>query len=126
MSRGRVPNSGTLANEHRHASDNEALNQPCTQEPFNRDPTVDVEVVSTAGSKLRNDLSRRSGHLFHHATGPGQVDGATTQDHHAFARCRPSSGIPGCRNETPETKKRVRPIKPHPCECCQLLWVYKQ
>jgi hypothetical protein len=42
----------SASNEHRHASDNQALNQPRPQEPLNRDPTVDVEVVGTAGTKL--------------------------------------------------------------------------
>ena len=77
------------SNEHRHAGDNKTLNQPRPQEPLNCDPTVDVEVVGTAGTKLRNDVSRRPGHLFHNASGPEQVDGATTQDHHAFVTIGP-------------------------------------
>ncbi len=80
----------SLSNEHRHASDNETLNQPRAQEPLNRDPTVDVEVVSATGSELRNDLSRRPGHLFNNASaGRGQVDRATTQDHHALVTIWP-------------------------------------
>lgn len=51
----------SFSNEHRHANDNETLNEPRTQEPLNRDPTVDIEVVGTTRSELRNDLSRRPG-----------------------------------------------------------------
>src|SRR5712692_3084825 len=80
----------SVSNEHRHASDNETLNEPRVQEPLNRDPTVDVEVVGTTSSKLRNDLSRRPGHLCHNASaGRGQVDGATTQDHYALVTIWP-------------------------------------
>jgi hypothetical protein len=50
MSRGRVPKRrNSVPNEHRHASDNETLNEPRAQEPLNRDPTVDV----TRSSELR-------------------------------------------------------------------------
>jgi hypothetical protein len=80
----------SVSNEHGHASDNEALNYPRTQEILNRNPTVDIEVVGAAGSKLRNDLSRRPGHLFHNATNPGKIDRATTQDHHAFVTIGPA------------------------------------
>ena len=75
----------SVSNEHRHASDNETLNEPRAQEPLNRDPTVDVEVVGPTSGELRNDLSRRPGHLFNNASGSrGQVDGATTEDHYAL------------------------------------------
>jgi hypothetical protein len=39
------------------------LHEPCAQELLNRDPTVDVEVVGTTRSELRNDLSWRPGRL---------------------------------------------------------------
>src|ERR1700680_2125620 len=55
-------------NEQRHAGDNETLNEACTQEPLNRDASVDVEVMSATGGQLRNDLSRRSPHLFHNTS----------------------------------------------------------
>jgi hypothetical protein len=42
----------SVSNEHRHTSDNEALNEACSQELLDRDPTVDIKVVSTAGSKI--------------------------------------------------------------------------
>jgi hypothetical protein len=58
----------SVSNEHRHASDNETLNEPGAQEPLNRDPTVDVKVVGTTGSELRNDLGRRPRHPFNHAS----------------------------------------------------------
>src|SRR5712692_3277092 len=80
----------SFSNEHRHASDNETLNEPRVQEPLNCDPTVDVEVAGTTSSELRNDLSRRPGHLFNNASaGRGQVDGATTQDHYALVTVWP-------------------------------------
>src|SRR2546425_1450008 len=79
-----------VSNEHRHASDHETLNEPRAQEPLNRDPTVDVEVLGTTSRELRNDLSRRPGHLFNNAsTGRGQVEGATTQHHHALVAVWP-------------------------------------
>ena len=35
----------SVSNEHRNARDNETLNEPRTQKPLNRDPTVDVQGV---------------------------------------------------------------------------------
>src|SRR5664280_152319 len=82
----------SVSNEHRHARDNETLNEPRAQEPLNRDPAVDVEVVGTARSESGNDLGRRPGHLFDDAcAGSGQVDGATTQDHDALVTIGPVS-----------------------------------
>src|SRR6266542_6543358 len=79
-----------VSNEHRHASDHETLNEPRAQEPLNRDPTVDVEVLGTTSRELRDDLSRRPGHLFNNASaGRGQVDGAATQDHYALVTIWP-------------------------------------
>src|SRR5260370_37342760 len=54
----------SVSNEHGHASDHETLNEPRAQEALNGDPTVDIEVVDTTGSELRNDVSRRPSHLF--------------------------------------------------------------
>src|SRR5258705_7168336 len=83
--RQRAEERNSVSNEHRHASDNETMNEPRAKEPLNGDPTVDVEVVGTTSSKLRNDLSRRPSHLFNNASaGRGQVDWATTQDHYAL------------------------------------------
>src|SRR2546426_12163812 len=80
----------SLSNKHRHASDNETLNEPRSQEPLNGDPTVDVEVLGTTNSEPRNDISRWPGHLFNNAsTGRRQVDGATTQDHDALVTIGP-------------------------------------
>ena len=42
----------SVSNEHRNASDNETLNEPGAQEPLNRDPTVDVEMLCTSSSEL--------------------------------------------------------------------------
>ena len=58
----------SVSNEHRHPSDDETLNEPRAQEPLNRDPTVDVKVVGTTRSELRNDLGRRPRHPFNHAS----------------------------------------------------------
>jgi hypothetical protein len=80
----------SVSNEHRHASDDETLNEPRAQESLNRDPAVDVEVVGAAGSESRNDLSRRPCHLFNNAShGRGQLYGATTQDHYALVTIWP-------------------------------------
>jgi hypothetical protein len=52
--------------------------------------TIDIELVGTTGSELRNDLSRRPGHLFNNAfAGRAHVDGATTQDHDALVTIWP-------------------------------------
>ena len=57
---------------------------------MNRDPTVDIEVVGATSSQLRNDLSRRPGHLLDSASaGGGQIDGAATQHHYALVTIRP-------------------------------------
>ena len=46
--------------------------------------------MGTTSSELRNDLSRRPGHLFNNASaGRGQVDGATTQGHYALVTIWP-------------------------------------
>ena len=86
----RAEERDSVSNEHRHASDDETLNKSRAQEPLNRDPTVDIEVVGTTGSELRNDLGRRPGHLFNSAfAGRRKVDGATAQDHYAFVTIGP-------------------------------------
>src|SRR6266511_1783819 len=80
----------SVPNEHRHARDDETLNEPRAQEALNRDPTVDVEVVGTTGSELRDDLRRTPGHLFNNASADrGQVEGATAQDHDALVTIWP-------------------------------------
>jgi hypothetical protein len=48
-----------LSDEHGHAGDDETLNEPLAQEPLDRDPAVDVEVVSAARREPRDDLRRR-------------------------------------------------------------------
>ena len=57
-----------VSNEHRHASDNETLDEPRAQKPLDRDPTVDVEVMGTTKRESRSDLNRRPGHLFYDAS----------------------------------------------------------
>jgi hypothetical protein len=84
----------SVSNEHGHASDHETLNEPRAQEALNGNPTVDIEVVDTTGSKLRNDVSRRPSHLFNDASADrGEVDGAATQDHYALVTIGP--GVKG-------------------------------
>src|SRR6185437_5153666 len=84
----------SFSNEHRHASDNETLNESRAQKPLNRDPTVDVEMVNPTSSQLRNDLSRRPGHLFSYAPADHrQVDRTTTQDHAAFVTVWPGPRV---------------------------------
>jgi hypothetical protein len=69
-----------FAYEHGDTRDDEAVNQSGAQELLNRDSAVDVEVVDTTGSELRNDLCRGAGHLFDQAsTGCGEVSDAPTQ-----------------------------------------------
>ena len=50
--RERAEERNSISNEHRHSSDNDALNEPCAQEPLNRDPAVDIDVVDTISSEL--------------------------------------------------------------------------
>jgi hypothetical protein len=81
----------SVSNEHRHPRDNETLNEACAQEPLNRDPSVDVEVVGTASSEFRDDLSRRSGHLFHNTSAHrGYVDGPAAENHYALLTIGPN------------------------------------
>ena len=87
--RQRTEQRNSLSDEHRHASNNESLNQPRPQEALNRHPSVDVKMLGAAGSQPRNNFSRSSGHLLHNATNPVQIQGATTQNHHAFVGIRP-------------------------------------
>jgi hypothetical protein len=80
----------SISNEHRYARDNEALNEPRAQELLNRDPAVDIDVAGATRSELRDDVSRRPGHLFNNASARrGQVNGTTTQDHHALVTIGP-------------------------------------
>src|SRR5438094_8583423 len=48
----------SVSNQHWHASDREALNESGAQELLDRDPAVDVQVVSTTRAQSRDDLSR--------------------------------------------------------------------
>ena len=58
---------------------------------MNRYPSVDVEVMGSSRSELRNDLSRRAGHLLYNASAYGRkVEGTTAQDHDAFFTIWPS------------------------------------
>ena len=59
----RAEERNTFSNEHGHAGDGETLNQTGAQEPLNGDPSIDVEVMRASSRELRNDLSRRPGHL---------------------------------------------------------------
>src|SRR6185437_3938273 len=78
-----------VANEDWHASDDEPVNEPSAQESLNGVSAVDVHVVDTGGSKLRQDLSRTSGHLFHRPSSCGEVDNATAQHYDSLLGIRP-------------------------------------
>src|ERR1035437_9829616 len=78
-----------VPNEDRHASDDKALNEPRAQESLNRDSAVYVDVAGTAGSKLRQNVSRRSSHLFHNSASCGQIDVVTAQHHHSLVGIGP-------------------------------------
>src|SRR5258708_22530344 len=54
----------TFTNEHGHSSDGETLNQAGAEEGLNCDSSVDIDVLDATGSELRNNLRRRTGHLF--------------------------------------------------------------
>jgi hypothetical protein len=85
----------TFAYEHGDTRDDEAVNQSGAQELLNGNAAVDVDVVGTTGSELRNNLFGWSGHLFDNAAaGRGQVGEATTQraatqDHDALVSIGP-------------------------------------
>jgi hypothetical protein len=80
----------SLSDEHRHASDNETLNEPFAQEPLDGDPAVDVEVMGATSCELRNDLCWRPRHLFHNAaSGGGEVEGTTAKDNYALVTVGP-------------------------------------
>ena len=83
--RERAEKRNPFSNEYGHPGNNEALNEARTQESLNRNPSIDVEVLSTGVSEPCNNLSRRPGHLFHNAFPyHRQIDGPTTQDHDPF------------------------------------------
>lgn len=48
-----------IPNQHRHARDNETLDESRRQKPLDHDTTIDIEVVGAAGSELRNDVNGR-------------------------------------------------------------------
>src|SRR5260370_10589207 len=65
----------SVSNEHGHASDNETLNEPRAQEALNGNPTVDIDLGDTTGSRLRNHVRRSPSHQFNDASGDrGEVD----------------------------------------------------
>lgn len=68
VARNHAEQRNSVSNEHRHPRDNEALNKAFAQEPLNRYPSVDIQVMDTTGSELRNDLSWRPGHLLYNAS----------------------------------------------------------
>src|SRR5690349_23239665 len=79
-----------VSNQHGHVRDDETLDQPRAQEPLNRHPAVDIEVVRAGGGEPRDDVSRRAAHLLDDAAADrGQVDGLTAQDDDAGLAVRP-------------------------------------
>src|SRR5205823_5651376 len=79
-----------IPDQHRHSSNNQTLNESRAQEALDCEPTVNVDVMGATGCQLRHDRSRRSSHLFNHASANRrQVDGATTQDHYALVAIWP-------------------------------------
>jgi hypothetical protein len=73
------------------------LNEACAQEPLNRDTSVDVEVMSAGSGQLRNNLSRRSGHLFHNTSAHGgQVDGPAAEDNNSLVAIGPDREVQNC------------------------------
>src|SRR5690242_6070025 len=54
------------ANKHRHATDNQSLNQPRSQEPLNGDAPVDVHVANAARLELGDDRSGFTRHALNH------------------------------------------------------------
>ncbi len=70
-------NTGT--DEHRNASDNEALNEPGLKKPLNRDPAIHVNVPNAASSKLQNDFGRSSRHALHRCPDRGGSERASAE-----------------------------------------------
>src|SRR4029453_14248821 len=67
--RAKERNPGT--DEHRNASDNEALNEPGLKKPLNGDPAIHVNVPDAASSKLRRDFNRIPRHTLHYGPDRG-------------------------------------------------------
>lgn len=79
-----------ISDEHRHASNDQTLNESRAQELLNRDAAVDVEMLCAACLELRNDLGGRASHLFNNAAGGrGQINRVTTQDDNALVTVGP-------------------------------------
>lgn len=74
-----------VSNEHRDASDDEALHEASAQKLLNGDAAVHVDVLDAAGSEFGNNFGRRPGHLLDAASAHGgEIEGAAAEDHDAF------------------------------------------
>src|SRR5580658_1460361 len=97
-----------FSNEHGHARDDEALNKAGAQKPLNRDPSVDVEVVSATRGKFRNNLRRRPGHLFHHPAAHGrQVKGTAAEHDYTLISIGPRRKSQHCLEGLAADDKRI-------------------
>jgi hypothetical protein len=56
----------SLSDEYRHAGNDKAMNKANARESLNRNPAIDIKVLSSRLSKPGNDLGRGSGHLLHY------------------------------------------------------------
>jgi hypothetical protein len=80
----------SFSDEHGHASDNETLDQARAQKALDRDSSVDVEVLGTAGGEFGNNVGWRAAHVLHHAAAyRRQIYGVAAQDHYALVAVGP-------------------------------------
>ena len=75
----------SFADENGNSGDYKALHHSFSQEPLNRDASVYVEMVRTAGCKFRNYFSWRASHLFDHTSPHSRkIQGSAAEDYDAL------------------------------------------
>ena len=77
------------ADEHRNASNNEALNEPSLKKALNSDPAIHVNVPDAASSKLRHDFGGSPRHTLHHSPERGGGERASTEHENGLLTVRP-------------------------------------
>src|SRR5215213_7557572 len=66
--------------QHGHARDNEALDEPGPQEALNGDPAVHVYMPDAARRQARHDFRRRPRHALHHRPWGGRSEGVCAEN----------------------------------------------
>src|SRR5690349_10447947 len=95
------------ANKHRHASDNQSLNQPCPQESLNGDSPVDVHVAYAARLELGDDRGGFTRHALNHRSSRGRRQWPRTQDEHGLRTIGPAAKAQHRLKRVPPDNQRI-------------------